>query len=42
MKRKDSNCVGILSDQKKAEASNLSEYTVTHSYTVQYEFSGLM
>ena len=29
MKRKDSNCVGILSDQGKAvTASNLSEYTI--------------
>ena len=27
MKRKDSNCVGILSDQGEA-ASNLSEYTI--------------
>ena len=29
MKRKDSNCVGILSDQgKAATASNLNEYTI--------------
>ena len=29
MKRKDSNCVGIISDQWGAEtASNLSEYTI--------------
>ena len=29
MKRKDSNCIGILSNQGEAEtASNLSEYTI--------------
>ena len=30
MKRKDSNCIGILSDQGEAEiASNLCEYSIT-------------
>ena len=30
MKRKDSNCVGMLSDQgEAATASNLSEYTIS-------------
>ena len=29
MKRKDSNCIGILSDQgEAATASNVSEYTI--------------
>ena len=32
MKRKDSNCVGIISDQgETATASNLSEYTTHNS-----------
>ena len=32
IKRKDSNCFGILSDPgKAATASNLSEYTIQHS-----------
>ena len=33
MKRKDSNCVGIITDQREAAtASNLSEYTITVNY----------
>ena len=33
MKRKDSDCVGILSDKgEAATASNLSEYTISNKY----------
>ena len=38
MKRKDSNCVGILSDQgEAATASNLSEYTVVYSVLLKIQ-----
>ena len=41
LKRKDSNCIGILSDQgRAATASNLSKYTISEYHRLFFTLQG--